>query len=80
MSGECNICGDWGCVEANHSPAQQAKRLGLKSLTQASQITGVSLSALTNWHRSKPELFRIILLGCVVDRCQPELGFLAYLH
>lgn len=46
------------------TPAQQAKAAGLKSLTQVSQITGVSLNTLTNWHRDKPELFRIVLAGC----------------
>ena len=49
------------------TPSQQAKNVGLKSLTQVSQITGVSLNTLTNWHRDKPELFRIVLLGCVAE-------------
>ena len=57
-------------LEANlmkHSsmtPSQQAKAAGLKSLTQVSQITGVSLNTLTNWHRDKQLLFKIVLLGC----------------
>ena len=46
------------------TPAQQAKSVGLKSLTQVSQITGVSLNTLTNWHRDKPQLFKIVLIGC----------------
>lgn len=46
------------------TPSQQAKSVGLKSLTQVSQITGVSLNTLTNWQRDKPDLFRIVLLGC----------------
>jgi hypothetical protein len=45
------------------TPSQQAKKLGLKSLTQVSQITGVSLNTLTNWHRDKPELFKTVLIG-----------------
>lgn len=49
------------------TPSQQAKSVGLKSLTQVSQITGVSLNTLTNWHRDKSELFRIVLLGCVAE-------------
>lgn len=49
------------------TPAQQAKEAGLKSLTQVSQVTGVSLNTLTNWHRDKQELFRIVLLGCVAE-------------
>jgi hypothetical protein len=49
------------------TPSQQAKAAGLKSLTQVSDITGVSLNTLTNWHKNKPELFRIVLIGCVED-------------
>tara|TARA_R110002020_G_scaffold67718_1_gene177612 strand:- start:461 stop:709 length:249 start_codon:yes stop_codon:yes gene_type:complete len=49
------------------TPAQQAKAAGLKNLSQVSHITGVSLNTLTNWHRDKPELFRIVLLGCVAE-------------
>lgn len=49
------------------TPSQQAKAVGIKSLTQVSEITGVSLNTLTNWHRDKPELFRIVLLGCVAE-------------
>jgi len=49
------------------TPSQQAKSVGIKSLTQVSQITGVSLNTLTNWHRDKPELFRIVLLGVKAD-------------
>jgi len=47
------------------TPAQQAKAAGLKSLTTVKVLTGVSLQTLTNWHRHKPELFRIVLKGCV---------------
>jgi hypothetical protein len=46
------------------TPSQQAKAAGLKNLTQVSEITGVSLNTLTNWHRDKPDLFRIVLIGC----------------
>lgn len=57
------------------TPAQQAKSEGLKSLTQVRNHMGknkngnplVSLNTLTNWHRDKPELFRIVLLGVKAD-------------
>jgi len=57
------------------TPAQQAKSVGLKSLTQVRDHMGsnknghplVSLNTLTNWHRDKPELFRIVLLGVKTD-------------
>jgi|TARA_R100001480_G_scaffold46963_2_gene60059 hypothetical protein len=48
------------------TPSKQAKELGLKSLTQVSELTGQSLQTLTNWFNDKPYLFEIVLLGCVV--------------
>lgn len=57
------------CFECDHpaTPSQAAKSYGIKSLTQVSKITGQSLNTLTNWHRDKPELFRIVLLGCIAE-------------
>jgi hypothetical protein len=46
------------------TPSQQAKAAGLTSLSQVSKLTGVSLQTLTNWHKHKPELFKIVLMGC----------------
>jgi hypothetical protein len=47
------------------TPSQQAKSVGLKSLTQASQMTGQSLNTLSNWCKNKPLLFEIVLIGCI---------------
>lgn len=47
------------------TPSQQAKSAGLKSLTTVSDITGVSLQTLTNWHKDKPKLFKVVVAGCV---------------
>lgn len=47
------------------TPSQQAKAAGLKSLSQVSEITGVSLQTLINWAKNKPELFGVVLTGCV---------------
>jgi len=44
--------------------SKQAKELGLKNLTQVSELTGKSLQTLTNWFNDKPELFEVVLLGC----------------
>jgi len=46
-------------------PSEQCKEAGLKSLSQVSEITGVSLQTLINWAANKPDLFAIVLLGCV---------------
>jgi len=47
------------------SPAEQAKAKGLKSLSQVSEITGVSLQTLSNWAKDKPKLFEVVLIGAV---------------
>ena len=44
--------------------SKKAKELGLKSLTQVSELTGQSLQTLTNWFKDKPELFEVVLIGC----------------
>lgn len=49
------------------TPSQQAKAAGLKSLSQVAEMTGQSLQTLTNWHKNKHSLFRIVLLGCVKE-------------
>ena len=49
------------------TPAQQAKAAGLKNLTQVSKSVRKSLNTLTNWHRDAPELFKIVLLGCMAS-------------
>lgn len=65
MSGECNICGARGCVETKHTASWKAKAAGIKSLSAVSELTGVSLQTLTNWHKNKPMLFAVVLAGCV---------------
>lgn len=49
------------------TPAEQAKAEGLKNLSVVSEMTGQSLQTLSNWAKHKPELFRIVLLGCKAD-------------
>ena len=46
--------------------SQIAKSAGLESLVQASRIVNRSSQTLTNWHANYPELFRAVILGCVV--------------
>jgi len=47
------------------TPSKQAKAAGLKSLSQVTEITGVSLQTLSNWHKHKPALFKAVIAGCV---------------
>jgi len=46
------------------TPSQQAKQAGLKSLAQVSELTGVSFQTLNNWAKHKPDLFKVVLIGC----------------
>lgn len=54
------------------SPSQQTKACGLK-LVEVSRMTGVSIQTLTNWHKNKPELFKVVLSGCVVKKSSGPL-------
>ena len=44
--------------------SEQAKSVGLKSLSQVSDFSGVSLQTLNNWSNHKPRLFKVVLFGC----------------
>lgn len=52
-------------MQPNLTASQQAKAAGLKSLLQVQQLTKQSAQTLINWHRDKPELFRVVIAGCV---------------
>lgn len=45
--------------------SQKIKELGLKSLAQVAELTKQSPQTLDNWNKNKPELFEIVLLGCL---------------
>ena len=51
--------------------AKQAKAAGLKSLNEASEISGVSVRTLNDWHKNKPLLFRVVIAGCIAINPQP---------
>lgn len=45
--------------------SEKAKNIGLRSLNQVAEYTGQSIQTLINWNKNKPELFDVVLLGCV---------------
>ena len=47
---------------------QQATDLGLESLSQVIELSGVSRQTLDNWSKNKPELFEVVLLGCIAKK------------
>jgi len=44
--------------------SQLAKAAGLKSLKQVTELTGTNPQTLINWHKNKPNLLEVVLLGC----------------
>ena len=49
------------------TPAQECKSYGIKSLTQAAELTGWTTKALREWHKSNPQRFRIIMQGLAIE-------------
>ena len=47
------------------TPSEQAKAGGLKSFQQMVNMTEVPRQTLVDWHKSRPQLFKIVLFGCV---------------
>ena len=45
--------------------AKEAKKAGLKSLAIAIEMTGQSRQTLQRWLVHKPELFKVVIAGCV---------------
>ena len=50
------------------SASKEAKKLGVKNLTEVAEMTDQSLQTLRNWHRNKPKLFRVVIAGCVATK------------
>lgn len=50
------------------SPSEQCKKAGLNSLAELVLITSESKQTLINWHKNKPILFRLVLLGAVKSK------------
>ena len=47
------------------TPAQQVKAAGLNSLAEVASITKQSVQTLSNWSKHKPELFAVVIAGCL---------------
>jgi len=55
----------WGyTLNSNLTASQKAKAAGLKNLAAVTKITGVSPQTLINWHKHKPDLFKVVIAGC----------------
>jgi len=54
------------------TPSQQAKAAGMKSLAEVTRMTGQSKETLRNWSINKPQLFSIVIAGCVAEKEKRE--------
>jgi len=50
------------------SAAKRAKELGMKSLTEVTELTGRKPSTLASWYAFQPEFFDIVVMGCKLKR------------
>ena len=50
------------------SPSEICKKTGLDSLAELVRITGQSERTLIRWHKTKPKLFIIVVLGAVASK------------
>ncbi len=56
------------------TPSQAAKTFGFKSLAQVAKIAHIHADTLRLYHQTKPQLFRVICLGCAFLRDNIEIG------
>lgn len=47
--------------------AQLIRKAGIESIQLVCDSTGISRQTLDNWQKTRPKLFRIILLGVIAD-------------
>ena len=48
--------------------SEDAKKVGLKSLKEAAEMTDTSFQTLNNWYNDKPKLFAVVMAGCAAMR------------
>jgi hypothetical protein len=50
------------------TPSQQCKAAGLDGLAEFVRISGESEQNLMNWHKKRPQRFRLLLAGAVIEK------------
>ncbi len=49
-------------------PSRICKDVGLKSLNELSELSGQSVQTLNGWHKNKPDLFKKVLVGSLMQK------------
>ena len=55
-------------------PSEKCKAVGMKSLTELSNISKESVQTLNNWYKNEPRRFELILKGVIFEKTMDALG------
>ena len=58
--------------------SKYAKQAGLKSIAEVSKMTGRSADTLTRWHKDMPDLFRVVIAGCIEMKRQDKASTMPF--
>lgn len=58
----------WDVIEFNMTPSKYCKQAGLPSLAYAARKANVNRRTFERWFTTKPDLFRLVVVGCVSER------------
>jgi hypothetical protein len=53
--------------------SKQAKNMGLTNLKQVTEMTKAIPNTLRNWSIDKPELYRVVMIGCAAVNEENDL-------
>ena len=58
-------------------PSEVCKAAGLYNLNELADLTGTAPQVLIRWHKEKPRLFNIVVLGAVQQKIQNAADYAA---
>jgi len=57
----------------NLTPAKKSKSCGLSGMDEMSRLANKPKSTLADWFKTNPELFDVVLSGCITKRLNESL-------
>lgn len=55
------------------TPSKKAKACGLKDLQEMAELANKPVNTLKTWFKTNPELFDVVLSGCITKRLNESL-------
>ena len=55
------------------TPGKSAKSVGLTGLPEMAALANKAQTTLSDWFRTNPELFNVVLRGCVVKKLDSKI-------